>query len=104
MKAQNEGNKPAGVRLVQVTAREAMALGLGEVAMAEVVTSLRSGGYHPTDEQFAALARAVVDGALAMPHLVADMSETTAEQLEEAARDLGALVVAQVLGPPPRAN
>ena len=93
------------VRLVVPTTEDLMTLGLGEVALAEAIESLHVGGYpRPTDEQFEQLGKLIAAGTLAMPHLVADMATTSAEQLEDSARTLGALIVARVLGPPPWAN
>lgn len=87
------------------TVREVMSLALGEAALQGAVESIRAGGYpKPTDEQFVRLGRMIAVETLAMPHLVSDMATASVDQLEGAARDLGALVVAQVLGPPPRAN
>lgn len=92
-------------RLVQVTAHEAMSIGLAELAIGAALELLHGGGYaKPSGEQFAEMSKAITRAALAMPHLVDDMAATSDEQLEDAARTLGALVVREVLGPPAAAR
>ena len=93
------------VRLVQVTAAEALTLQLGEVAILAAAELLREGGYRPTPEQFERIAKETSREVLACVPLVATtMPELSDEQLLEAAVVTGRAAVREVLGPPPMAH
>jgi len=95
------GKHDSRVRLIQVTGREALMLQLGMVAAAAAGAAARDGGYKLTDRQRQAFTRGLV---MAVQALVAESASASAEQLEDAARDLGMRFVGDVLGPPPAAN
>ncbi len=90
-----------GAQLARVNAREAMALGLGLAAAEAAGEATAIGGYTLTPEDAQRVTRGISEAVLAMVALVENWSETTDEQLEEAARDLGFRVVRNVLGAPP---
>lgn len=92
------------VRLFQVTALEGMALGLGLAAAEAAGAAARDGGYRPTHAEWREVSAALREAVTAMVLLVDDWAATTDEQLEGAARDLGARVLHEVLGPPPVLN
>jgi hypothetical protein len=92
------------VRPVVLTAAQVMAVELGCAAAESAAEAARIGGYELVEEQRRDLSRALSEAALMLVLQVADWSAVTDEQLEGAARDLGAMVVVEVLGPPPMAH
>lgn len=96
--AENDGR----MKLVQVTAREALALQLGARAAAcagEAVRRLRYPA--PTPDQWRRIQRELGSEAIAAALLLPDlMPELTDEQLDEAAELSANAVVREVLGPP----
>ena len=60
----------------------------------------RIGRYRLTAEGLERVTRALMDAVPAMVALVEDWGAVTEEQIEGAARDLGVLVLREVLGPP----
>jgi hypothetical protein len=80
---------------------QVMALALGAVAARAAAETAALGGYHrPTPAEAQRVSRALREAALALVAAVGDWAVASDEQLEGAARDLGALVVREVLGPP----
>jgi hypothetical protein len=95
------GTKADGrVQLGGLNAVQGMAFGLGIAAAEAAGEAAAIGGYRPTEAEAQRLSRALREAVLAMVALVDDWAAVSDEQLEGAARDLGALVVREVLGPP----
>lgn len=93
------------LRMVRVTSREAMSFALAEVALFSALELMLGGGYpRPTEKTLAGIAQTIALEVLAIPHLVHDMAAVTDDELEQAARDLGARVVCVLLGPAPALN
>jgi hypothetical protein len=94
------------VRVVQVTAGEALAAQLTEAGISAAADALRSGGYQrPTDEQYKRIADHVTRAALAAGLAIhAAGARYTDDELDQAALVTAHEVVREVLGPPPMAH
>lgn len=94
----------AKARLVQVGPVEVLALELTRLAVVAAAEALHAGGYRPpSEEEFRRISAALSREALAGAALVGPDASVTDDRLQEAAQVTGCQVVAEVLGPPPRA-
>ena len=91
---------------VALTGREVLTVHLGTLAAAHAAEAVRLGGYDPTPEQLVEVPRGLVRAVLAGMALLTDEEILAAGpgQLEAAARETAARVVATILGKPPAAN
>jgi hypothetical protein len=93
------------VRYVRITRGEALGAQLAQTATAAALETLRIGGYRPTQEQLADLARRVTREALAAGILIVECGADFAdEEFDSAAEVTAHAAVREILGPPPRMN
>lgn len=92
------------VRLLGLSAEQAMVLGVALAASEAAGEAAGLGGYKPTDAAWDRLRRAIEAAAFALVAQVDWTAAPSEEQLEAAARDLGLRVLREILGPPPMAH